>query len=246
MKAKFKRLRTGKTNTRTGGALGRALALIANPTVVNKTAVPKGLSGVIRRVVKGTAESKQVTFYQSTNDGTSTARSAGDFANRGWAVQNGKIATLAPPAVNNLDVHQIIPYCQEGTGDNQRLGNQISPTRLTMQGSVRIRVDDVETSRIGQDLKVVIYILQHINLKSYNTLYQNNNFAQLLETGQQLTVNFDGQNWHSKLPVSTQNYKLIKKKVITLRYAGVTNTTGSNSFAVSQANSHNWYAKLLF
>jgi len=207
------------------------------------------LTGLIKRVVKGQAETKYTMFYENYNPGNSSSRNTlGLYANRGFMVQNKTIST------NNTDIKQLIPFVVQGVSDNQRMGSRISPTSLKVRGTIRVSNQDqapvppATTPELGYlksftplDIKVVIYVLQHVSLKDYENLYASNDFNQLLENGENTTVQFGGQNWHNKLPIAKQYYKLLKKKVVTLRYAGAENATVT-SVAYSIANSHNYYA----
>lgn len=207
------------------------------------------MSKFIKNVVKGVAETKYAMFYENYNPGNSPNRNAaGAYVGRGWCVQNKTLATN-----NNVDIKQLIPFVYQGVSDNQRLGSRITPTSLKVHGSVRISYQEAspppgqETPTPGPlftqtpaDIKVVLYVCQHVSLKDYDNLYAANDFSQLLDNGENTTVQFNGQNWQAKLPVAKQYYKLIKKKVITLRYAGIDNN--NNTTVLSVANSHNYYA----
>lgn len=231
MKPKFKRLRKGKTNTRTAGALGRALALIG-PT---KSPQQPSLTGLIKQVVKGQAETKCMKFYQNLNL-TGTRNLTGAFASRGYTSQNNEIVN------NPTDILQLLPPVFQGTEDNQRLGNIISPTSLRVKGVVRLKPDLVANQQ-GTNIKVVIYVLTHVSLKDYDNLYANNDFTQLLNDGNNNTVAFRGNVAFKDLEVSKQYYKVLKRKVITLRYSGSIPLSATN---VSIDNSHTWYGEYSF
>lgn len=207
------------------------------------------MSKFIKNVVKGVAETKYTMFYENYNPGNSSSRNTlGLYANRGFMVQNKLITN------NNTDIKQLIPFVVQGVSDNQRLGSKISPISLKVHGTIRVSNQDqspvppATTPELGYlksftplDIKVVIYVLQHVSLKDYENLYASNDFNQLLENGENTTVQFGGQNWHNKLPIAKQYYKLLKKKVVSLRYAGAENALVT-SVAYSIANSHNYYA----
>lgn len=195
----------------------------------------KNLVSMIKNVVKGQAETKTATFYQSYNPGTSPARAVGNYASRGFAIQNNGLIA------NNTDILQLIPYVFEGTADNQRIGDRIAPTSLTVNGTVRVSVPQLAAYR-PVDVKVVIFVLQHVQLKDYGNLYANNQFTQMLETGENTTTNFTGQIWDVNRPIAKQYYRVLKRKVITLRYAG-SPTLPPNS---SIANAHTYYSNYSF
>lgn len=196
---------------------------------------------LIKKVVSGQAESKVVAFYQTYNNGTSTARASGAFAGRGWALQNNQITTRATPVLNNLDLLQLIPYVVQGTEDNQRIGQVVMPKSLIVNGCVRVCLTNLSAFK-PTDIKVCIYVLQHVQLKDYNNLYNNNDFTQLLETEENATTNFGGQSWNLNQRVSKQYYRVLKKKIITLRYAGVPTTPPVGSIS----NWHNYFANYRF
>jgi len=200
---------------------------LANSTVTLKQKIGK--------VIMSKAETKQRQFYQSLKDLTTTTRATGAWADRGWGIQNQFITT------NATDILQLIPFIESGVKPNQRLGDKIQPTSLTVHGTVRVALNRM-TSFEPTDIKVVIYVLQHVSLKDYNTLYSNNQFLSLLENSENTTVPYLGTNAENKLPVNPKSYRLLKKKIISLRYAGAVSGTGSPPTNVSVANSHNYFA----
>jgi len=195
----------------------------------------------VLKIVKGAAETKRVAFYQTYNDGSSSLRSGGLWANRGWAIQNNSIT------VNSVDIHQLIPFLSQGMDDWNRIGQRVSPVALNVRGSVRISLPQI-IKQVPIDLKVYVYVLQHVTIKSYDNLYNNNDFRQFLEVGDGTTVPFTGIPPNKAMPVSKQYYKVLSRKVITLRYAGLyLNPNGGDGLipvgsTVSVANSHTWYA----
>jgi len=209
-----------------------------------KKATKKKSSGVAKssnlrkriiNVLLNQAETKQAMFYQSLNDGTNPDRASGDWFDRGWAVQNNLIQT------NNVDIHQLIPFIESGTEPNQRIGDKITPIGLTVSGSIRIRLSTLLVNYTPADIKVVMYVLQHVSLKDYNSLYANNDFKSLLENGENTSVPFYGTPIEAKLPVNRKSYRLIKKKVMSLRYAGAVSNTGNPATNFSVANCHDYY-----
>ena len=209
----------------------------------NNTRVARSLTSnqkkEVKILVKGEAESKRATFFQSYNDGTSTQRATGAFNVRGFARQNNVISN------NNTDILQIIPEVAEGTDYYQRIGNRISPKSLIVRGSIRLQqvwnVPPESTYTPPINVDVYIYVLQHVMHKDYQSLYNLNNFNELLDVGNGQCVKFDGSYQISKLPVAKQYYRLLQKKKITLRYGGVMNAGGSTTLTtLSVANAHAW------
>jgi len=152
---------------------------------VAKVAPP--MRRAIQQIVQGEAETKRATFYQSANDGTGTNIATGLYANRGWAVQNNTITN------NTVDILQLIPYIAQGTDDWERIGDRLRPVKLGGKGSVRVaQALRATVATNTTNLHVCMYVLQHVSLKDYTNLRAQNNFGQLLETGEGTTVFFNG------------------------------------------------------
>jgi hypothetical protein len=197
---------------------------------------PRPTVKLIKRVIKGQAETKFRSYFQgATTDPTNVT--LGQYADRTFFSKNQYILS------NTTDIHRLIPIIQQGVGDNQRVGTRIEPTRLTVSGNVQVNKAKL-LNFTPQERFVVIYVLQHVTLKSYPALVASNNFAALLDTGDQQTAAFNGDVQSLYLPVAKQNYRLLAKRVIPLRQAGYFNT--GTSTAVSVANSHNYSANFRF
>lgn len=93
------------------------------------------------------------------------------------------------------------------------------------------------------DLFAVIFVLEHVTFKSYTSLIAGNDFTTLLKTGQNTTSAFAGEVWQSQMPVADQYYRLLKKKVVRLRFAGIAPSGAPGATDVSIANSHDYLAK---
>jgi len=216
MRAKFKRSVKRKTQTRTGGALARALGRITlqpKPTIEQRVA---------RAISRGT-ETKQVAWYNGPTP------SNGTYAQANYILQNPQIAS------NTTDILRLIPYVVQGTGDNQRIGERISPKSLIVQGTVMMNIANTPrvAGNIGvtTDIYVVMYVLQHVTLKSYTSLAPTsggNDFTQLLRDGEGTTKGFTGHVWDAQMPVEDAYYRLLKKKKFRLRYAGRGVTSGGD------------------
>lgn len=196
----------------------------------------------VLRLVRTQGETKSTAFYQSFNDGTTTARATGIYGNRGWAIQNSTITG------NNTDILQLIPFVAQGTDDMNRIGQRIQPVSLTVKGSLRIKLAQITNSYVPADINVYIFVLQHVSMKDYTTLYNNNDFTQLLDVGDTTigTVAWKGDPQNPGMPVTKQYYRVLQRKVVKLRYAGA-NLYGVppppiQPMGVSIANSHTHYA----
>lgn len=192
------------------------------------------LRQAVKQIVRGEAETKYTTFYSSFNDGTTAVRDTGFFNQRGWAVHNQAINS------NNTDIHQVVPYVVQGTGDNNRIGNKIRVNNLVVNGSVRISIDRL-ASNFLTNLYAVIYIWQHVSLKDYTNLYANNDFTQFLEDGEGNTRLFQGDPQNVWMRVNSQTYKVYQRKIVPLKFAGITPPLSPTS-PFSIANSHVWKA----
>lgn len=189
---------------------------------------------LIKRVVKSQAETKYRTFYSGGVLGP--LLDPGDYSIRAYTLQNQFITS------NVTDIHRLIPTVLQGVGDNQRIGVKISPTSLVLTGNFTVNLQQIWQNNIPRDIVVVMYVLQHVTLKDYTSLVAGNDFNQLLDTGEQGTARFNGDIQSAQLPVNRQVYRLLAKKVIPLRYAGVQPAGVTFTAPVSVANAHNYQA----
>jgi len=204
---------------------------------------------LIKKVVNRGLERKTTFFYGGYNDGTNPNRGDGSYANRGWSSQNPKIDT------NATDIKQLIPYVRPGTDDWERIGKKINVKSLNVQGAVRVWLPSIigaayaPTLYAPANIKVVIYVLQHVSLKDYPNLYAKNDFTQMLNNGIGGTTNFIGEFVNALMPVANQYYRVLKKKIIPLKYAGLwprPALTNGPSAQVGIPNSHQWFATYNF
>lgn len=222
---------------------GRRAYRVAKPKVpVLKETMVKAISKIAKKAVLPKAESKMVAFYQSHNDGSiATANRDGVNSTRGWAVQNQKIVN------SPTDILKLIPNVFQGSTDNQRIGQKISPVSLVTKGQVRITLPR-RAQYQNTDIKVVIYVLQAVAQKNYDSVYSVGTtlLGDLLNVGENDTQPFVGEAFDADRPVSSQYFKLLKKKTIRLRYAGLIQIGGGQpqgSPIASIANAHNYYAE---
>jgi len=196
----------------------------------------------VTKVIDRKAETKFACFYQSYNPGTTTP-STGFYGNRGWAVQNQLISS------NATDILRLITKVNIGTSQNSRIGEQITPLSLAVKGAVRVAYS-LLAGYTPTNIKVVIYVLQHVSLKDYTNLQTQNDFTQLLMAGDSagpgFTTPFNGEVVNADMPVNTSTYRVLKKKIVTLRYAGADSGTGNPPTNFSVANAHNYYGEFTF
>jgi len=212
---------------------------------VPKKSKSKLSTKMVQRIINRGLEKKESVFYGSYNDGSSPARAIGGYANRGWSAQNPKIDT------NTTDIMQLIPYVQVGQDDYERIGKQITPKSLRVKGACRVWLPAIVSAEASAssyaptNISVVLYVLQHVSLKDYPNLYASNDFTQMLSTGVGGTTNFVGEFVNSLMPVASQYYKVIKKKIIKLKYAGLWPRPFPTTAPVTPVgipNSHQWFA----
>ena len=210
-----------------------------------KAADAKSLSRVEKREVKnlirGVGETKTVMWYS----GGSNPLGNGPRSGWAWEPQNGYIAA------NTTDIKRLIPLVSQGTGDNQRIGERINPTSLTVHGNVKINYVNVVQQLAPLNIYVVIYVLQHVSLKTYSSLQTTftnatppvavagNDFTQLLKTGEGDTCAFTSAAYQADLPVASEYYRLLHKKIVPLRVSGVVQAPFGGSAGPSQASVNN-------
>lgn len=202
-----------------------------------RAASKKTVTKIVNNVINRKAESKMAIWYNPAVP-TIPSVTPGSYAAAGWNDQNQLIT------VNVADIHRMIPVVTQGSGPNQRNGDRISPKSLVCRGSVAVNINGPNgTTNDSHDLYAVIYFLQHVTLKNYYNLYANNDFTQLLNTGEDSTAAFQGFQRDKDMPVNSSSYRLLKKKVIPLRWAGVTQTPVPSTGVSSIANSHTYNAQ---
>jgi len=191
-------------------------------------------------VVQKHSETKEASFFGTA----STFPQTGLYNDRAYSSQNQSITTVVG------DVKIVLPYVLSGNEDWQRIGNKIQPLSLKIMGTTKVALPQTTTPLFAPtDIFAVCYILQSKQIKSYSnflnnstaTNYENLRLDGLLKTEEGNTAIFDGNIWASKLPVAEQNFTVLAKKILRLRYAGLVGG-GATPGAVSIANSHDYVA----
>lgn len=223
-----------KRNKKTGKSMGPGKLVRLPGARVKPARRGNALVRLIKQVATGISETKTAMWY-NTADTPGTPGVPGSYAASGWNYKDQTIVS------NTTDIKRLIPNVFQGTSDNQRIGERISPKSLVVKGAVAVNVQ-VQPNK-PNNLYVVMYCLQHVSFKSYAGLQTGNDFTQLLNTGENSTTAFLGKQIQKDLPVDKGYYRLLKKKVIPLRYAGLTSfaETPTNTVA-SMANSHRYHA----
>jgi hypothetical protein len=202
----------------------------------------KALTTAITRVINRKAESKMAMFYGTAG----TFPQSGIYNDRGYSQQNQFITSTTS------DLKWLLPNVAQGSDDAQRIGDQITPTLLRINGCVKVANSLLIASPPQAiDVIAVIYVLTHKVFKSYEALLGSpavppavgfvggNNFNQLLKNGENITTDFSGNFWAAQQPVANQYYNVIAKIQKRLRFAGLYTSSGAS---VSIANSHDYQA----
>lgn len=195
----------------------------------------KAVASIVKNVLDKELETKMKTYYSSP------ANLAGDgtLANAGPSPHDQFIR-------NNVnDIMRLLPFVSLGTKISERIGTNIKPLNLYVQGTVQINYTNKLLGQIPEELFAVIYVVDHVFIKQYTQLITGNDFNNLLQTGQSSTQEFAGDYVSATMPLAKQYYRLIKKKVIPLRYAGAQGS-GTVTGAYSVANAHNYRANFSF
>ena len=192
----------------------------------------------VLKVVRGASETKEASFFGTAG----TFPQTGLYNDRAYSSQNQSITTVVG------DVKIVLPYVLSGNEDWQRIGNKIQPLSLRIMGTTKVSLANTSPPLWSPtDIFAVCYILQSKQIKSYSnflnnstaTNYENLRLDGLLKTEEGNTAIFDGNIWASRLPVADQNFTVLSKKILRLRYAGL---TGSGGGVTSIANSHDYVA----
>jgi len=202
----------------------------------------KALVNAISRVINRKAETKMAVF----SGGAGLFPQAGTYALRAYSTQNQFISSTTS------DMKWLCPNIGQGTDDAQRIGDQVTPLSMRIDGVVKVANSILATAPPPPvDVYAVIYVLTHKVYKSYEGLLGSpavppatgyvggNDFNQLLKNGENVTTNFSGNWWAAHQPVANQYYNVLAKKVIRLRFAGLYTSSGAS---LSIANSHDYQA----
>jgi len=193
------------TNARSGGRKRTGPKL-------RKGALRTAVKNVVKDVLAKESETKFVTFFSGPITSGSTPA---PLPYPGQAVsQNGIISS------NGADIKPLIPYLSVGAEDWQRVGSRIRPVRLMLDLDVALTLTNLQ-NQAPNNIVVVMYILQHRIYKDYDTLFTQNDWNDLLDSGDGITRRFGGNVVDDDLPVNESSYKLCKKLVFPLRCSGL-------------------------
>lgn len=108
---------------------------------------------------------------------------------------------------SNVEFYPLIPPVNPGTGDWERMGDQLLPLSITTD--FFICLTNVNRS---QNLLVNLYLLESKTFKNFDSLkFSSNNNAQLLKSGGSSRVQtYNGLIADAGLPINTESFKLLK------------------------------------
>lgn len=199
-----------------------------------KVANKKAITEIVKSVVNKNMETKLKMYYSNANG----LAGDGTVAQASTAPHNQFITS------NQFDILRLLPFVYQGTTDSERIGESIRPIKLDVHGTLQIDYANRLTPEVPTEIYAVVYVLEHVFIKQYTSLFSQNNFAQLLSDGQNNNQAFEGDYISSTMPVSKQYYKLLKKKVIPLRYAGSEGAVTVGAYSI--ANAHQYRANFMF
>lgn len=125
------------------------------------------------------------------------------------------------------DWYRCLPLIGRGQQSHQRIGDQISPTKLTVNFSFRFDTNEQNT----RDIFIVLYIVQPKSSKDYLTDNPGgalpSNWNQYLDNGDDTTTYYQGTWADAQKPINKENFTLLHKKVIPLlKGSGKSNGSG--------------------
>ena len=242
--------------------------------VARKTVRP--LTAAIQKVVNRNLETKMASFYSPDPAFTQGVTADGLFSKVGLNPQNMSIIS------NTADIKRMIPVIPLGNSAFTRVGDSIKPVRLSTKIHISLnpglmsqmfmggttatyigstilgRQSGTPTGDYGfpiNDLSVVVYCLTHKTLKDYTSLAANNNFQELLDTGQGSATSFGTQipgtaqyisyPWHADMKINTSKYNLIKKFTADIRKDMIVTAVPATdpTDIVTNTNSHKYAAE---
>jgi len=213
-----------------------------------RRAASKPLTMAIQKVVNRNLETKMASFYSPDPAFPQGVTADGAFAKVGSNPQNMSIIS------NTADIKRMIPMIPLGSSVSTRIGDSIRPIKLSTKIHITLnpglmsqmflgtptatyigstilgRQPGTPTADYGfpiNDLTVVVYCLTHKTLKDYTSLAAQNNFSELLDTGQGSATSFGTQvpgtayynsfPWHADMKINTAKYNVLKKFTADIR-----------------------------
>lgn len=174
---------------------GKTAVRLGPPTLHNvKGKGNKRLTNQITRVLNRKLETKYV---------------AEGIRNTGGGVQldtyvgfNGSIGGVG-------EIYSMIPLVKQGSGDHQRIGGKIVPSKIRTQMSFTY-VSQAIQSTYAKDIIVDVFMLTCKNVKQEGN-YTAVPIIQLLNSGDGLTADYDGTEQNALMPVHTPLFTVLKR-----------------------------------
>jgi len=180
---------------------------------LRKGAMRKAVKNEVKAVLAKEAETKFATFFSGPVPAGSSYPVPVAYPG-GAAQQNGLITS------NTADIKPLLPQVKMGLEDWNRIGSRIRPTKLVVDIDVALTLTNLQ-NQAPNNIVVVLYILQHKFFKEYEGLFINNEWTDLLDSGDGFTRSFGGNVQDDNLPVNESTYKLCKKVSFPLRNSGL-------------------------
>lgn len=166
------------------------------------------------------------------------------------------------PAIHTpgTDCMPLVPKIVVGTGESQRVGRKITPTRCRVDISASFVQSNVGAvspppyQQYAQHIYVVMYIVRSKQFKNWQQWSQSTNWQNLLDNGDGTSVPFGyeitpttgGPFWTAdtrflQKPIETSEYTLIRKKVVKLtKNVGPTDSGVAGSAPMPNLPSTSW------
>ena len=161
----------------------------------------KALTQVVNKIIRGKEETKFAIDYPF-NTGTAT---------------NLQLAIPFTSAITSTsELYNLLPRIIQGVDDNQRIGNIIMPSSLSVWTNVFIPVVGSNTS---QNVVVDLYYLTCKSIKD-NSYSGNVPTGTMLNQGNGTNVNYDGTMQRAYFPVNTSDFTVLKHKRLKLQKGG--------------------------
>lgn len=185
----------------------------------------RNLKAEIKKVVEGTQETKFIVDYPfSTQTGTD--------------LYTATAFTSGITTTNEL--YNLIPRLTIGSGDHQRIGNQIQPVSLYNTTSLYLPLTGSNVTNYAGNIYVDVFYLTSKQIKT-DTAMNEIPTAALLNNGDGTNVPYDGTAQTADLPVNKSAFTILMKKRVQLKLtAGDPNgqLSGGSVFPPSVCASH--------
>lgn len=112
------------------------------------------------------------------------------------------------------EIYMCLPAVPQGTGDFQRVGNEIQPTSLT----TKVNLSLVARSQLSMSIFAHVFFLTSKNIKDWK-LTAGVPITQMLDLGDGTNTQFNGGSYAGLLPINKSEFNVIAHKKILLQKA---------------------------